>query len=186
MNIILVGFMGTGKSAIGKKLAQSLGMGYLDTDEIIEKREGCKIFQIFQEKGESYFRKVETQMVKEVARWDNYVIATGGGVVLKEENMAALRKNGLIVCLSADPETIWKRIAEDQSRPLLKCKNPKKRIESLLKERQPYYQKVDFVIETSKLKDEEVVERIIATLKKAEGHSPPSLRMLLQGKALRR
>ncbi|MEA3485673.1 MAG: shikimate kinase [Candidatus Aerophobetes bacterium] len=166
MNIVLTGFMGTGKSVIGKKLAQRLGMGYLDTDEIIEKREKCKIFQIFEEKGEGYFRKIETQVVKKIAGWDNYVIATGGGVVLKEENMAALRKNGLIVCLSADLETIWNRTAKNQRRPLLNCKNPKKRIESLLKERQPYYQKVDFAIDTSKLNNVEVVERIIATLKK--------------------
>jgi len=162
MNIILTGFMGTGKSAIGKKLAQRLRMGYLDTDEIIEKREGCKIFQIFQEKGEGYFREIETQVVKEVALWDNYVIATGGGVVLKEENMNALKKNGLIICLSADPETIWKRTSDGQRRPLLNCKNPKERIKSLLKERRPYYQKADFAIETSKLNNEEIVERIIA------------------------
>ena len=160
MNIVLIGFMGTGKSAVGKKLAQRLRMGYLDTDELIEKREKRKIFQIFQEKGEGYFRKVETQVVKEVASRDNYVIATGGGVVLKEENVAALRKNGFIICLSADPETIWRRTANDSKRPLLEGKDPRKRIEDLLKTRKPYYQKADFTIETSKLSDEEVTEKI--------------------------
>ena len=173
MNIVLIGFMGTGKSAIGKKLAQRLRMGYLDTDELIEKREKRKIFQIFQEKGEGYFRKVETQVVKEVASRDNNVIATGGGVVLKEENVAALRKNGLIICLSADPETIWRRTANDSKRPLLEGKDPRKRIEDLLKTRKPYYQKADFTIETSKLSDEEVVERIITTLKKRNSYASP-------------
>lgn len=164
MNIVLIGFMGTGKSVIGKKLAQRLSMGYLDTDEIIEEREGGKIFQIFQQRGEEYFRKIETQVIEEVGQQDNYVIATGGGTVLKEENMAALRKNGLIICLSADPETLWRRTANYRQRPLLNCKDPRERIKHLLKERKPYYQRADFTIDTSNLSDEEVVERIIETI----------------------
>lgn len=166
MNIVLIGFMGTGKSAVGRKLAKKLGMRYLDTDQMIEEREGCRIFKIFQEKGEEYFRQVESRLIREVALRDNCVIATGGGVVLREENMLALRKNGLIICLSADPETIWKRTENDQERPLLKCKDPKRRIEKLLKMRKPYYQKADFTIDTSRLTDEEVAERIIEVLRK--------------------
>jgi len=166
MNIILIGFMGTGKSVVGRKLAERLSMGYLGTDELIEEREKRKIFQIFQERGEEYFRKVESRVIKEVCLRDNCVIATGGGVVLKEENMKALKKNGLIICLSANPETIWQRTASDERRPLLKCQNPKERIRNLLKVRKPYYQKADFIIDTSSLTDEEVVEEIMAMLNK--------------------
>jgi len=104
MNIVLTGFMGTGKSIVGEKLAQRLGMGYIDTDQIIEEREGCEISKIFKEKGEDYFRKIETEVVKEVSSFNNCVIATGGGVVLKEENIKALRRKGIIISLSANPD----------------------------------------------------------------------------------
>ena len=97
MNIILTGFMGTGKSIVSRKLVKRLGMSYLDTDELIEEREGIKISAIFQKKGEKYFRQLETQVIKEVASLDNYVISSGGGVVLREENMTALKKNGFII-----------------------------------------------------------------------------------------
>jgi len=106
MNIILTGFMGTGKSIVSRKLVKRLGMSYLDTDELIEEREGIKISAIFQKKGEKYFRQLETQVIKEVASLDNYVISSGGGVVLREENMTALKKNGFIICLSASPEVM--------------------------------------------------------------------------------
>jgi len=166
MNIVLTGFMGTGKSRIGKKLAKKLRMSYLDTDELIEKKEKDNISTIFKKKGEEYFRRVETQIVKEVALFDNYVISTGGGVVLREENMKALKKNAFIICLFASPEVILERTRGNEDRPLLKVDDRKSRIEKLLKYRKPFYEKADFSIDTSVLSSEEVVEKIIKFLRK--------------------
>lgn len=169
MNIILTGFMGTGKSIVSRKLAKRLGMSYLDTDELIEKREGIKISAIFQEKGEEYFRQLETQVIKEVASLDNHVISSGGGVVLREENMTALKKNGFIICLSASPEVILQRTANNRNRPLLEVNDQKKRIKELLKIRKPFYDKADFTIDTSNLSSEEIVERIVARCSQRKG-----------------
>lgn len=168
MNIVLTGFMGTGKSKIGKRLATELRMGYLDTDELIEEREKDSISAIFKKKGEEYFRHLETQVVKEVALLDNFVISTGGGVVLREENIRALKKNALIVCLFASPEVILKRTKGDDNRPLLGVNNQKKRIEELLAFRKPYYEKADFSVDVSVLDSEGVVEEIAKFLRKKE------------------
>ncbi|MCK4244261.1 MAG: shikimate kinase [Candidatus Omnitrophica bacterium] len=165
-NIVLTGFMATGKSAVGKELAKRLKMDFVDTDDLIEEREGIKISQIFQEKEEPYFRKVETEIIKKVAEYKNAVIATGGGVVLKEENMQALRKGGIIVCLSVSPELILKRTLQDEKRPLLKGERKEKenRIKQLLARRAPYYQKADFIIDTADSTVEETVKKIIRFL----------------------
>lgn len=166
MNIILTGFMGTGKSAVGRKLAKRLDMEYLDTDELIEERERSSIHHIFDEKGESYFRKVESAMVREVSRLDRYVISTGGGVALKDENIKALKRNGFIICLTANPEIILKRTERTQDRPLLDESDPGKRIKELLRIRQAHYEKVDFSVDTSNLPLEEVVWKIEEVLRK--------------------
>ncbi len=160
MNIIITGFMGTGKSAVGRRLAKTLHMDYLDTDDLIEEREGSKICHIFEEKGESYFRKLEAAIVREVSHLDNYIISTGGGVILRDENIKALRRNGLIVCLTANSETILKRTIGTQDRPLLNEPDPGRKIEELLKMRQPYYGKADLSVQTSNLTIEEVTRRI--------------------------
>ena len=168
MNIVLTGFMGTGKSKIGKRLAKRLGMSYLDTDELIEEREKDSVPAIFKKKGEEYFRRLETKVVKEVALLDNYVISTGGGVVLREGNIRLLKKNAFIVCLFASPEVILKRTEGNDNRPLLGVNNQKKRIEELLALRKPYYEKADFSVDTSALDSEGVVEEIIEFLEKEE------------------
>lgn len=168
MNIVLTGFMGTGKSGIGKRLAKKLGMSYLDTDELIEEREKDSISAIFKKKGEEYFRRLETEVVKEVALLDNFVISTGGGVVLREGNIRLLKQNAFIVCLFASPEVILKRTKGDDNRPLLGVNNQKKRIEELLALRKPYYEKADFSVDTSALNSEGVVEEIIEFLGKEE------------------
>ncbi len=166
MNIVLTGFMGTGKSKIGKRLAAELRMGYLDTDELIEKREKDSISAIFRKRGEEYFRCLETKVVEEVALLDNSVISTGGGVVLREENMRMLKKNALVVCLFASPEVILKRTKGDDNRPLLGVNNQKKRIEELLAMRRPYYDKADLKIDTSTLDSKKVVEEIAKFLER--------------------
>lgn len=166
MNIVLTGFMGTGKSKIGKRLAKKLRMSYLGTDELIERREKDSISAIFKKKGEEYFRRLETKVVKEVALLDNSVISTGGGVVLREQNIRLLKKNAFIVCLFASPEVILKRTKGDDNRPLLGVNNQKKRIEELLAIREPYYEKADFSIDTSTLSSEEVVGKIVKFLER--------------------
>lgn len=166
MNIVLTGFMGTGKSQIGKRLAKKLRMSYLDTDEFIEKREKDSISAIFKKRGEEYFRRLETKIVKEVALLDNYVISTGGGVVLREENIRALKKNAFVVCLLASPEVIFKRTKGDEKRPLLGVNNQKKSIEELLALRKPYYEKADLKIDTSTLDSKKVVEEIAKFLER--------------------
>jgi len=166
VNIILTGFMGTGKTLVGKKLAKGLKMSYLDTDELIENREKTKISQIFQEKGEDYFRRVETKIIKEVSSLDRCVISTGGGAILKKENLVALKRKGVIICLSANPKVILKRTRKSQNRPLLKSKDPKSAVEDLLSQRRSFYEKADFEVDTSELATSEVVERIEDFLKK--------------------
>lgn len=162
-NIILVGFMGTGKSAVGELLAKRLKRPFVDLDRQIEKEAGRPVPQIFAEQGEEMFRKLEAQAVREVASKDSQVIATGGGVMLDDSNVEALKKNGLVVCLTAQPETILKRtLASLPSRPLLNSPNPKERVEELLALRAPFYAKADKTIDTSDRLVSEVVEEISA------------------------
>jgi shikimate kinase len=153
--------MGTGKSAVGKKLAKKLGMEYMDTDERIEKDAGCKISEIFKNNGEESFREVEKAVIKCVSVLDNYVIATGGGVVKYAENMDALEKNAVIVCLTASPDAIYKRIKHHGHRPLLKVKDPRKEIEGIMNQREKLYKRCDLMIDTSDKKIDEIVGEII-------------------------
>ena len=164
--------MASGKSAVGKELAKRLRMDFVDTDKLIEEREKIKISQIFQEKGEPYFRDAEREVIKEVAECENSVIATGGGVVLKEENMQALRDGGTIVCLSVTPELVLKRTLEDEKRPLLKGEKEEKEknVRELLAYRTPYYRKADFVIDTNNLTVEQITEKIIRYLNEKNGN----------------
>lgn len=171
MKIVLTGFMGTGKSQIGKGLAKELRMSYLDTDELIEKREKDSISTIFKKRGEKYFRRLETKVVKEVALLDNYVISTGGGVVLGEENIRVLKKNAFIICLLASPQVIFERTKGNEKRPLLEVNNQKKRIGELLELRKPYYERADFSVDTSTLSSEEVVGKIVEFLEKKKSIS---------------
>lgn len=150
MNIVLIGFMGTGKTVIGRILAKKLKMKFRDTDLLIEKKEGRSIAKIFSENGEEYFRKLEREVIKVVSRENNAVVSTGGGVVLSQGNMKQLRRNGVIVCLKSKPKVILERIKHQKgSRPLLNKPNPLKEIKSILKERAPYYMQADFVVDTS-------------------------------------
>ena len=168
-NIVLTGFMGTGKTAVGRELARRLGMRLIELDTEIEKAEGMTINEIFSRHGEPYFRDRETEMVKRFAKQDNLVISTGGGVVLREENMKALREKGVIVCLTASPETILRRISTSDERPLLKVDDPLKKIKDLLEYRRPYYEKADIVIETDSLSPSEIADKIIQQMKELSG-----------------
>lgn len=160
-NIALVGFMGTGKTVVAEELAKRLKMNFVDLDDLIERKEGKKINQIFAEKGEPYFRQVEKEIVKEVSCQKAQVIACGGGVVLDEGNVQNLKRNGIMICLSARPEIILERTKGYIHRPLLNVEDPKRKIEELLRFRAPFYAKADYTIDTSVLTIEKVVEKII-------------------------
>jgi shikimate kinase len=161
MNIILIGFMGSGKSAVGHELAGQLKMDYLDTDEIIEKTERMSISNIFDHLGEPYFRDLETNVIRTLQDYDNFVISTGGGMVLREENVKMLREIGPLVLLWADPETVYQRVRQETHRPLLNVSDPRAGIKKILDYRTPVYNKVaDLKIDTSKMSVEEAVKEI--------------------------
>jgi shikimate kinase len=166
MNIVLTGFMCTGKTSVGKLLAEKLGYQFVDTDDLIEQRVGMKISDIFAVYGEPYFRDVETEVVKEVAKKDKFVISTGGGVVLRKVNMNELRKKGIIVNLTAKPETIYNRLKNQHGvRPLLNKPDPMNEIIKLLSQREEYYKNCDLRIETDNFTVEQIVQQILDYIK---------------------
>ncbi|MCX5687815.1 MAG: shikimate kinase [Candidatus Omnitrophica bacterium] len=160
-NIILVGFMGTGKSVVGKLLAKKLNRDFLESDDIIEAKEKMSIKDIFEKKLEPYFRLVEKEVIKEAAKRENVVISAGGGAIIDEENFKNLKNNGIIICLKASPETILKRTKDLKTRPLLNVLDPKKRIEELLAKRELFYNKADYSVDTDNLSINDVVLKII-------------------------
>jgi shikimate kinase len=159
-NIILTGFMGTGKTAVGKELARLLNMRLVDVDTEIERSRKMKITDIFRDFGEPYFRDVETEMIRELARTKNTVISTGGGAVLRAENMEVLRETGVIFCLFADPETIISRTGGSKDRPLLNVEDPLAKINELFQARMPLYKKAGIAIDTNGKTPLDVAEEI--------------------------
>ncbi len=166
-NIVLIGFMGTGKTTIAAKLSLRLNMRYVSTDDLIEKREKRTINEIFTNSGEEYFRNVESEIVREISGDDGQVIDCGGGAVIREENVANLKSSGIIVCLTADPEVIMERTKKYKHRPLLNVEDPKRKIIDLINKRRPYYAKADHFMDTGRLTIDQVIEKIaeIATNK---------------------
>ena len=170
MNIILIGFRGTGKTTIGKMLAQRLGKEFVDADEYLEQKEGKTVKDIFAEGGEKLFREIETQIIAELCLSDNRVVATGGGAILREENVRALKKSGIIILLEADTDTIYKRIhrntTTEQRRPSLTNRNAYEEIEYLLEYRGPLYDRTaDFVINTTNMSANDAANKIITFLR---------------------
>lgn len=165
-NIILIGFMGTGKTAVGKRLANILGMDFYDTDQEIEKVTGMSIARLFQKHGEIRFRSEEELMVNKLAKKKNSIIATGGGMVLNTKNIDLLRKTGVLICLTAHPDVIYARVKRRNNRPLLKKANPYETIVQLLKEREDFYQCADYSIDTSNMEFEEIISEILKFLGK--------------------
>ena len=167
-NIVLVGFMGTGKSAVGKRLAEKLKKKYLDTDEMVQQVAGISIEKIFSKFGEVRFRSEERLAVNRASSYQNVIIATGGGAILDDENMRDLKKNGIVICLKARPEVIQERIGRRDNRPLLKKDKSLEHIRELLKEREKFYAKADHGIDTSEMEIEEIVEAVLEYVKGRE------------------
>lgn len=142
-NLILIGFMGTGKTTIGKRVAKSLGFRFVDTDQLVAKRAGKTISKIFAEDGEDAFRKLETEVLQDCAAGVDQVISTGGGIVTRPENFEILKKAGYVIWLKASPETIYERVQRNRKRPLLQTENPKETIRNLLEQRVSLYEKAN-------------------------------------------
>jgi shikimate kinase len=160
-NIALVGFMATGKSAVGRNLARKLHRRFVDLDALIEKAEGRKVREIFAEKGESYFRRLEKQTLEQILSEQGQIIATGGGIILDEDNLVLLRQKSLLIGLTASTDVLVGRVARSSKRPLLKGADMRARIEELLQQRQSRYAQADVSIDTSGLTINQVVGKIL-------------------------
>ena len=141
-NIALIGFMGTGKTTISMTLAEITGFEEVDVDAYIVKKEGMAISEIFEKNGEEYFRKIETNAIREICENKSQIISCGGGAVLKDENVSVLKENGVIALLTATPETIFDRVKDHTHRPVLNNDMSLEHIKKLMEEREPRYQSV--------------------------------------------
>lgn len=165
-HIVLVGFMGSGKTTVGKELAKMLAMDQIDIDKVIEDRTKMTISQIFETHGEPYFRELEFKTVEEMSQHKNIIIfCSGGGTVLNEKNVDNLRKNGVIIWLKASPEAIYKRVCEENTRPLLKNGMTLERIESILNSRMALYENAaDITVDTDEKSVQDIGLEIVEKL----------------------
>ena len=165
MNVVLVGFMGTGKTTVGKHLAERLRFAFVDVDRRVEKASGKTISEIFAKSGESAFRNLESEAVSALTANDRQVIATGGGVLLRAENRKKLRASGFLVCLSAAPGTILKRTQKNRKRPLLAGHGPPlERVKTLLDQRKALYARSNIRVNTDGKTVPAIVQEIMKQL----------------------
>jgi shikimate kinase len=164
MKIVLTGFMGTGKTVVGARLAERLGLPFIDLDRLIEDGAGMKVAEVFASEGEAGFRRRERELIATLAHRRDCVIATGGGAVLDPENVQHLKMGGVVVCLRADPGAILQRVGTDDRRPLLEVQGRLARIRELLEMRAAAYARADLSIDTSTSNVEEVVDQIVRHL----------------------
>lgn len=171
-NLVLSGFMGSGKTAVGRIAARLLHFKFVDTDSLIVQRAGRTIAEIFAAAGEAAFRALEKQVLVELAQSRQTVIATGGGMTANEENLKSLKRHALVVCLWATPEGIWQRVKGRQGRPLLQTANPRQSIQDLLAVRAPFYRQADVLIHTEFRSQYEVARQVIHAYQQARDHRP--------------
>ncbi len=164
-NIYLVGFMGTGKTETAKLLAKQLKRAFMDMDDLIETKEKMLISEIFKASGEPYFRKVEKEVVAELAHKTGLVIACGGGAFAQQDNIELMKRSGIVICLTSRPETILRRTQLSAHRPLLNVTDPNARIEELLKEREPFYAQAHYTIDADRLSVAQTAQEALSCLK---------------------
>lgn len=165
-NVVLIGFMGVGKSSTGRMLANMLGFKFIDMDKAIEKKYQMTISEMFEKHGEAYFREREKEMCREAAARKSVVIATGGGTIKDPENVAILKRTGRIICLSASVDSIVERTSGKGTRPLLDAmKDRRQGIIELLAQRQPMYDQADYTLDTTDLSPMQVARDIISYMK---------------------
>ncbi|MGP1432731.1 MAG: shikimate kinase [Catonella sp.] len=162
-NIVLTGFMGSGKTTIAKAIERKMGISFVDTDELIETYEQSKISEIFNLKGEKYFRKLETKILKNLIEADGLkVLSTGGGIITNEENILLLKQLGTVFYLRIKPETVVKRLDGDVTRPLLLGEDKLAKVEKLMNERKEAYEKTaDVTIDVDDISVEKIVGKIV-------------------------
>jgi len=170
-NLALIGFMGAGKSGVGRVVADLMHFTFLDTDHVIEARAGKAISDIFAQDGEPAFREWERRIVAELTRQERTVIATGGGLPADEANLASLKTHALVVCLSASPEAIWERVRGHSHRPLLNEPDPLAKIRQLLAARESFYRQADVLVNTGMRSVREVAQHVTHQFQMAQ--SPP-------------
>lgn len=139
LNVVLIGFMGCGKTTLGARLAQMLGLTFVDMDDCIVRKAGCSIPEIFEQQGEAGFRRIESEVLDDLMQSERLVIATGGGVVTVPENLPRLRALGFVIWLNPPERAIWNRVSRNRSRPLLQTPNPRQTVHELMEKRRPLY-----------------------------------------------
>ena len=163
-NLVLVGLMGAGKSAIGKLVAHALGIPFVDSDHEIERVSRMTIPELFQAYGEPEFRKLEQRVIKQLLSTGPRVLSTGGGAFMNEESRTAIHERGLSLWLDADLDVLWERVIKRDNRPLLKTENPKKTLEDLMTARYPTYATATLRVKSRDIKKEAVAQEVIAAV----------------------
>ena len=169
-NIALTGFMAVGKTVVGRKLARRLKWDFVDLDRAIELAAAMKVKEIFKQKGEGFFRRLEKQKLSEVLEREGQIVATGGGAIVDEENLRLVKERSLLICLTATPQTLMRRSGSGRGRPLLQGEEDRKsKIEALLKQREKFYAQAHLVIDTGDLSIDGVVDKILEQIRVIEG-----------------
>ena len=169
-NIVLIGFMGSGKSSIGRLVAQRLRFQFVDTDALIVERSGMEIAEIFSRHGEDHFRDLEKGVLESCRMLSRSVLSTGGGVVVREENSALLRELGFVAHLTASEDVIFERVSRNTKRPLLHTADPRTTVHTMLAARQPLYDAAaQFTVDTTRLGHSEAADAIIVAARAAFG-----------------
>lgn len=174
-HLVLIGFMGSGKTSIGRSLSYKLKRAFYDTDKMIEDREGVTISDIFAAKGERYFRELETDVLREI-REDRIprIYSLGGGTPVSLQNQPLIKTIGTVVYLRLKPEEVWERLKGDTTRPLLQCEDPLSKIKNLMKLRAPAYERcADIIIDNGSKDRDEVIGEILGELEKRGWVIPP-------------
>lgn len=162
-NIVLIGFMGSGKTSIGRLIAHRLGFQFVDTDAIIVERAGMQVAEIFARHGEAWFREQESAVLRSLAILNRAVISTGGGVVLRDENRTLLRELGFVAWLTASEDVLLERVSRNKKRPLLHTPDPRTTVHELLATRRPLYEEAaQFTVDSSELTHESAADLLIA------------------------
>lgn len=172
-NIVLIGFMGSGKTTVGLRLSYRMRRAIEDTDKLIERRMGKSISEVFAREGETFFRLQETALLQDLIEKRNHqIISVGGGTPVREENRELLKKLGTVVYFRAKPETIYERVKADTSRPLLQCEDPLQKIRDLLQQRKEAYEScADIIIDVDELSMDEVVEQVATAVTKEKSEN---------------
>lgn len=163
-NIFIIGFMGTGKTTLGRLLADRTGMKFIDLDSKIEEQTGKKIESIFADEGETWFRMKETEVLSGCITQSNQVFSTGGGIVLNPYNVELMKENGIVIGLKANTDTLWERLKDSTNRPLLNNENPREALKRLYQQRMGLYDDAHISIQVDEYSPAELIQEIIAKI----------------------